>query len=89
MKGKLNFSLKVNNDSPKSLLTFKEKFNLPFTFLSDSDKKVSKLFGADGIFFPKRITFLVGPDGIVKKIYDKINVNTHANEILNDITKKN
>jgi|TARA_B100001750_G_C15516972_1_gene608059 peroxiredoxin Q/BCP len=66
--------------------SFKRKYNLPFILLSDNTKAVAKLYGADGTMWPKRVTFLIDKNGNIQKIYEKINVNTHAAEILDDIS---
>ncbi len=78
----------ISYDSPKSLLYFKQKYALPFYLLSDSEKIVAKLYGANGLLVPKRITYLIGPDGLIQKVYNKINLNTHAKEIFDDIIKE-
>ena len=78
--------LGVSYDSPKSLDSFKKKYSLPFILLSDKNKEVAKAYGAAGAMWPKRITFLIDKDGTIKKIYKKINDNTHAAEILDDIS---
>ena len=67
---------------------FKQKYALPFYLLSDSEKIVAKLYGANGLLVPKRITYLIGPDGLIQKVYNKINLNTHAKEIFDDIIKE-
>ena len=77
--------LGISYDSMGSLLKFKNKYSLPFTFLSDTNKKVSKLFGAEGKLWPSRITFLIDPNGTIKRIYKKVNVSTHSEKILDDI----
>jgi len=59
---------------------------LPFNFLSDKDKEVAKLFGANGMFTPKRMTFVIDEYGNIEKIYKKVNINTHAETILKDLT---
>ena len=68
------------------LKKFKEKYNLPFSFLSDSKKEVAKSFGANGLFTPKRMTFVINENGKIEKIYKKVNINTHAETILKDLT---
>ena len=78
--------LGVSYDSPKSLDSFKKKYSLPFILLSDKNKEVAKAYGAAGAMWPKRITFLIDKDGTIKKIYKKINDNTHAAKILDDIS---
>ncbi len=74
--------LGVNYDNAASHRKFKDKHNLPFHLLSDGDKSVSKQYGADGMFFPSRKTYLIDEDGILIKIFENVNVLTHAEEIL-------
>ncbi len=61
---------------------------LPFTFLSDKERDVSKAYGTKGRLWPSRVTFVISPEGTIEKIYKKINVNSHAGEILDDILGK-
>ena len=77
----------ISYDKTKTLRDFKDKYNLPFDFLSDSTKSVALSYGANGIFAPKRMTFVIGSDLKIEKIYNKINVNTHAEKILTDLTR--
>jgi len=70
------------------LSAFKAKYALPFTLLSDRDKKVSIAYGSKGRLWAKRITFVIDGEGEIEKIYKKMNVNTHAGEILDDILVK-
>lgn len=69
---------------------FVEMFKLPFTLLADEDKKIVQAYGVWG---PKtfmgikytgtlRVTFLIGPDGRIKKIWPKVKVAEHAEEVL-------
>lgn len=78
----------ISYDSPKALKAFKTKYNLPFVFLSDSKKEVAKQYGAAGMAWPKRMTFIIDEKGKILKIYDKVNVNTHAEQILDDLFAK-
>lgn len=78
------FGISYNNS--EALKKFKTKYNLPFNFLSDKDKKVAKSFGANGMFTPKRMTFVIDEYGKIEKIYKKVNINTHAETILKDLT---
>jgi thioredoxin-dependent peroxiredoxin len=82
--------LGVSPDSPKSHIKFKEKFNLPFTLLSDEDHKVADAYGAwglkknygkeyEGIY---RTTFLIGPDGKIIKVFEKVKPDGHSVEVL-------
>tara|TARA_B110000444_G_C18809226_1_gene581660 strand:- start:596 stop:763 length:168 start_codon:yes stop_codon:yes gene_type:complete len=55
--------------------------------LSDYKKEVASQYGARGIFFPKRKTFVINQNGTIEKIYNKVNLNTHAEQIFKDIIK--
>ena len=77
--------LGVSKDSPESHVKFKEKYQLPFILLSDMDKSVIDTYGADGILFNKRITYVIDPNGIIAKIYPNVDPAGHAMELLNDI----
>ena len=79
--------LGISYDKPKALRNFKDKYNLPFNFLSDSTKSVASSYGANGIFTPKRMTYIISSDLTIKNIYNNINVNTHAEKILTDLTR--
>jgi len=48
---------------------------------------VALSYGANGIFTPKRVTFVINSDLKIDKIYNEINVNTHAEKILTDLTR--
>ena len=80
---------RISNDRPRSLKKFKKKWKLPFNLLSDSKKEVDVRYGADSSLWTKRITFVIDEEGKIEKIYRKMNVNTHAEKILSEITKKN
>lgn len=83
--------LGVSPDSEKSHAGFINKHSLPFTLLSDSDKKVLDLYGAWGkksmygreYMGVIRKTVLIDSKGFILKIFPKVNVNGHSEEILN------
>jgi len=82
--------LGVSPDSVKSHDKFVEKFKLPFTLLSDEDKKIVEAYGVWGekTFMGRkylgvyRVTFLIGPDGRIKKIWPAVKPEEHAAEVL-------
>ena len=80
--------LGISYDSPKGLKKFKTKHKLPFNFLSDSKKEVAPKYGSAGLAWPKRMTFIVDEYGKIEKIYSSVNVNTHAEKILDDLLGK-
>lgn len=77
--------LGVSADSSKSHKNFAEKYKLPFPLLVDTDKKIIKSYGVDGVFFPKRTSFLIDSQGKIAKIYDQVQVNDHARQVLVDL----
>ena len=82
--------LGVSPDSVKSHDKFVTKFKLPFTLLADEDKAIVKAYGVWGekVFMGRkylgvhRVTFLIGPAGVIKKIWPKIKPEEHAAEVL-------
>ena len=76
----------ISYDSPKSHKKFKDENALPFILLSDSKKKVAKLYGAQnnllGDIYPDRKTILIGKDGKIIQIFENVDVKTHSDKIL-------
>lgn len=73
--------LGVSQDSVASHLKFASKYHLTFPLLSDPDKNMIKAYEAGGLI-SKRITYLINPQGLIAKSYDKVNPLTHAKQIL-------
>jgi peroxiredoxin Q/BCP len=82
--------LGVSLDSEHSHQKFAEKYQLPFTLIADTDRSVAEAFGVYGEkqFMGKkymgvdRKTFLIDEQGKIKKVFDKVNVEEHADEVL-------
>ena len=82
--------LGVSPDPVKSHDKFVEKFKLPFTLLADEDKKIVEAYGVWGekSFMGRkylgvyRVTFLIGPDGKIKKIWPAVKPDEHVEEVL-------
>ena len=85
--------LGVSPDSPKTHTNFITKHDLPFTLLADTEREVLKLYGAWGLkkMYGReyegvlRTTFLIGADGKIAKIYEKVKPAAHSAEILTDL----
>jgi peroxiredoxin Q/BCP len=75
--------LGISFDLPESHLAFREKYNLPFTLLSDAEKEVAELYGTKGVYpLALRRSFLIDEEGrLVKIIYD-VDVTTHSQDVL-------
>ena len=82
--------LGVSTDPIKSHEKFTEKFDLPFPLLADEDKKIVQAYGVWGekkfmgrtYMGTHRVTFLIGPDGRIKKIWPQVKPDEHAAEVL-------
>jgi thioredoxin-dependent peroxiredoxin len=80
----------VSPDTSKAQAKFKEKFDLPFTLLADHDHKVAEAYGVwkeKSMYGKKymgveRSTFVIDPAGKIKKIFPKVKVEGHAEEVL-------
>lgn len=78
----------ISADSPQSHQQFAQKYNLPFTLLSDTDNRVRKLFGVPSTLFvlPGRVTYIIDKEGIVRHIFDSmLDFKAHVTESLNTI----
>lgn len=78
----------ISADSSESHKKFSEKYSLPFTLLADPERKTINDYGANGIMFAKRVSFLVNPEGKIEKVYDKVSPKEHASQILQDLFDK-
>ena len=82
--------LGVSPDSVKSHDKFVEKFKLPFTLIADEDRKIVNDYGVWGeksfmgrkYMGTHRVTFLIGGDGKIKKIWPQVKPDEHAAEVL-------
>ena len=82
--------LGVSPDSVKSHQSFIQKQNLKFTLLSDSEHQVAEAYGAQGeksMYGRKymgilRTTFIIGKDGVIKHVFEKVKPAEHAVEVL-------
>ena len=73
----------ISIDSIESHKKFKSKYSIPFTLLSDSDKKVVTKLGIRSISgVALRVTFILDENGKILKIYPKVSPDKHAEEIL-------
>ena len=89
--------LGVSVDPPESHKKFAEKYQLPFTLLSDAHKKVVTHYGVWGekhaSFMGRehegviRSSFLIDPTGTIEKIYSDVKPEKHAEEVLRDLKR--
>lgn len=78
--------LGISIDPPADNLLFKDKFAYNFDLLSDEDRSVTLAYGADredpSKLLANRITYVIGPDGRIAKVYADVTPAGHAREVL-------
>jgi len=82
--------LGISPDTSSAQKKFADKESLPFTLLADADKKVAIAFGVlqEKNMYGKKVmgiartTFIIGPDGKIQHIFEKVKPDGHAEEIL-------
>ncbi len=85
--------LGISADDIPSHQKFADKYALPFPLLADTDATVSQLYGVwkeknlygKKVMGTSRETFLIDKEGIVRKIWHKVNPDEHANEVLETV----
>ena len=79
----------VSYDSPETNRGWAEKNQLPFRLLTDSDRLLAKQVGAARALLPlpKRVSYLVGTDGLILATYPDVDPSTHAAEVLADLDR--
>jgi len=82
--------LGISADPPQAQKKFETKYDLPYTLLSDTERKVCEAYGVikeknmygrmvKGI---ARTTFVIGPDGKIEHIFNNVKADGHAEQVL-------
>ncbi len=82
--------LGISPDAPGRLVKFIEKQDLNFDLLSDEDHSIAEKYGVWGLkklagheyMGVKRMTFIIGDDGRLKHIMEKVNTKKHHDDVL-------
>jgi thioredoxin-dependent peroxiredoxin len=82
--------LGVSPDDETSHVKFRQKYELPFALLADTDHRVAEEYGVWGekkymgrtYMGVNRSTFVIAPDGTVKKVMRDVKPATHADDVL-------
>ncbi|MCP5405671.1 MAG: thioredoxin-dependent thiol peroxidase [Pseudomonadaceae bacterium] len=82
--------LGISPDKPELLKKFERAENLNFQLLSDSEHKAAEAYGVwqEKSMYGRtymgmvRSTFIIGPDGLVAKVFPKVTPKTHADEVM-------
>ena len=87
--------LGVSIDSPERHQKFIAKYNLPFDLIADENKKIVKKYGVwqEKKLYGKtfmgiiRSTFIIDKNGVIHKIFTKVKVKEHVEEVLHFLKK--
>ena len=82
--------LGISRDTPKAQKKFKEKYDLPYTLLADADKAIAQKYGVlkeknmygKKVMGVARTTFIIGPEGKIEHIFEKVKPDGHSEEVL-------
>lgn len=78
--------LGVSVDGLDAHRAFAEKYKLTFPILSDEAHRVSRAYGVlsgfAGFIYAKRTTFVIDPDGVIRRIFTDVNPKDHTIELL-------
>jgi thioredoxin-dependent peroxiredoxin len=82
--------LGISADTSDKQKKFQDKYDLPYTLLADTEKKICNAFGVikDKNMYGKivkgiaRTTFVIGADGKIKHIFNNVKAEGHAEEVL-------
>lgn len=77
----------ISTQDVQSKQEFSQENNLPFPVLADTQSAAVEAFDSKGWFgMAARKSFLISPNGMIAKVYDDVDPDTHAEVILRDIT---
>lgn len=80
----------ISSDGLASHQKFAAQYQLPFLLLSDTDKKIRKLFGVPTAFFgllPGRVTYVIDAKGVVQMVFNSMLAGQHIPKALEAIKK--
>jgi len=83
----------VSPDKPAAQAKFKQKYDLPFALLADQEKAAAQAYGVwkeknmygKKVMGIERTTFIIGPDGKIEKVYNKVKAAGHAEQVLGQL----
>jgi len=80
----VSFDTKEENDA------FACKFSFPFPLLCDTTRELSLAYGAadsPDAGYPRRISYLIGPDATIRVAYEKVDPSGHPEQVLADLDR--
>ena len=85
------FAIGISFDTPEENLAFKQDHDFPFTLLSDPTREVGTRYqvlrdpGDKFVDYPRRISYLIDPEGVIVKSYEVSDPGGHAAAVLADL----
>lgn len=81
--------LGVSPDSVQSHQKWRAKLHLPFELVADTDHKIAEAYGVWVVklnygkkyWGVARTTFIIGPDGTIQRVFEKVKPDGHADEV--------
>jgi peroxiredoxin Q/BCP len=88
--------LGVSPDEPADLRKFADKHGLPFTLLADAGHEVAEAYGVwveksmygRRYWGNERTTFVIGPDGTIRRIFRKVKPAEHDDLVLGALAEQ-
>lgn len=78
----------VSSDDPETHANFRKEHSLPFILLSDQNRSIRKLYGADSRLIPPRTTFVIDKGGKIRNVFSsQLNISKHVEEALKTLQK--
>jgi thioredoxin-dependent peroxiredoxin len=80
-------ALGVSADSVAKQAKFRDKYQLNMPLLADTERQLVESYGVAGKLGigTERTTFIIGKDGLIKKVFPKVKVEGHVEEILQEL----
>ncbi len=81
----------ISSDDLEMHKKFLDRYKLNFPLVADNDNRISKAYGVynEEKNRARRVTFIIDKDGIVRHIIDRVNVNTHAQDVISLLKQLN
>ena len=82
----------ISSDSVESHRRFAAKHDLPYTLLSDEERKLRKLYGVSNTLglFPGRVTYVIDKKGIVRHVFSsQLGAEKHVEQALKSLRSIN
>ena len=78
----------ISVDDIESQSKFVSEYNIPYTHLSDTEKKICKTYaGLNMVGLAKRCTFIIDKQGTIRKVFRDIDVKSHGTQIVDSLNQ--